>query len=329
MNKTNKTYRIDVHHHILPPDYVSALNKLGIDSAFGEQIPEWTPEKSLNFMDKNGIAKAITSVSTPGVNLKDGSFSRDLARSCNEYSAQLISDYPNRFGAFAVLPLFDMEDALKELEYAIDRLNLDGVALLTNVQGIYLGDPKYDELFAELNRRHMVVHIHPTDPAFGSISNIKIANGLIEGPFDTTRAVTNMVHNGMMDRYHDIRFILSHGGGATPFLAWKIALMEYKQLHKTRRVKAIYDFVTTKRGPVASIDILKRLYFDTALAANSYALRSMQELLDPSHIMFGTDYVWAQDWMTPMFVKALSEYDGFDEENLAAVESGNANRLFS
>jgi len=303
------------------------MNSVGITSAIGIKTPEWTPKKSLNFMDKNGIATAITSVSTPGVNLKDRSFSRNLARLCNEYSAQLISDHPNRFGAFAALPLFDMEDALKELEYAIDKLNLDGVALLTNVQGIYLGDPKYDELFAELNRRQTVVHIHPTDPPFGNISNIKVPNALIEAPFDTTRAVTNMVHNGIMDRYPNIRFILSHGGGATPFLAWKIALIEYQQTHRSLRLKATYDFILSKRGPAAGINILRRLYFDTALAANSYTLRSLQELVDPSHIMFGTDYVWAQSWMTPMFVKALREYDGFDEQALALVESESALEL--
>jgi predicted TIM-barrel fold metal-dependent hydrolase len=132
-----------------------------------------------------------------------------------------------------------------------------------------------------------------------------------------------------MDRCRNIRFILSHGGGATPFLAWKIALLEYKQTQKSLRFKATYDFILSKRGPRAGIDVLNRLYYDTALAANPYVLRSLQELVDSSHIMFGTDYVWAQSWMTPLFVKALREYDGFSEQDLAAVESGNANRLFS
>ena len=84
--------RIDAHHHILPPEYVSTLKGIGITGTIGVQFPEWTPKKSLNFMDKNGIATAITSVSTTGVNSKEGSFSQDLARLCNEHSAQLISD---------------------------------------------------------------------------------------------------------------------------------------------------------------------------------------------------------------------------------------------
>jgi predicted TIM-barrel fold metal-dependent hydrolase len=280
-------------------------------------------------MKKNGISKAMTSISTPGVNIKDRAFSKDLARFCNEYSVKLVSDYPEQFGAFAVLPLYDTGDALKEMEYALDTLHLAGVALLTNIDGIYLGDPKYDDLFAELNRRNIVVHIHPHDPPFGTIPNLKFPNAIIEAPFDTTRAITNMIHTGTMDRYKNIKFILSHAGGAIPFLAWRIALLEYQQTNKKLPFQALYDFLMTKRGPSAGLNILSRLYYDTAVAANPMALRSVQELVDTSHILFGTDYVWGQSWLTPIFIKALREYDGFNKQDLAAAESGNANRLFS
>ena len=321
--------RIDVHHHILPAEYVSRLKEIGITTAIGREFPDWSPKKSLDFMKKNGISKAITSISTPGVNIKDRAFSKDLARFCNEYSAKLVSEYPEQFGAFAVLPLYDTEDALKEMEYALDTLQMAGVALLTNIDGIYLGDPKYDELFAELNRRNIVVHIHPHDPPFGTIPNLKFPNAIIEAPFDTTRAITNMIYTGAMDRYKKIKFILSHAGGALPFLAWRIALLEYQQTNKSLKFQAIYDFLMTKRGPSAGLKALSRLYYDTAVAANPMVLRSVQELVDTSHILFGTDYVWGQSWLTPIFIKALKEYDGFNEQDLAAVESGNANRLFS
>ena len=142
----SQTGRIDIHHHILPEEYVARLKGVGITTAIGREFPEWSPKKSLDFMKKNGISKAITSISTPGVNVQDRAFAKDLARFCNEYSAKLISDYPDKFDAFAVLPLYEIEDALSEMEYALDTLHLAGVALLTNVNGIYLGDPKYDDL---------------------------------------------------------------------------------------------------------------------------------------------------------------------------------------
>ncbi|MFC1902024.1 amidohydrolase family protein [Chloroflexota bacterium] len=321
--------RIDIHHHILPEEYVAKLKGIGITTAIGREFPEWSPKKSLDFMKKNGISKAITSISTPGVNHQDCAFAKNIARFCNEYSAKLKSDYPDKFDAFAVLPLYEIEDALEEMEYALDTLHLCGVALLTNVNGIYLGDPKYDDLLAELDRRKVVVHIHPHDPPFGTIPNLKFPNAIIEAPFDTTRAITNMIYNGAMDRYKKIKFILSHAGGALPFLAWRIALLEYQQTKKNLKFPAIYDFLMTKRGPSAGLNALSRLYYDTAVAANPMVLRSVQELVDASHILFGTDYVWGQSWLTPIFIKALKEYDGFNEEDLAAVESGNANKLFS
>ncbi|MFC1957422.1 amidohydrolase family protein [Chloroflexota bacterium] len=335
MNDTQNTLtkspnrRIDIHHHILPEEYVAKLKGVGITTALSREFPDWSPKKSLDFMKKNGISKAITSISTPGVNVQGRAFAKDLARFCNEYSAKLKSDYPDKFDAFAVLPLYEIEDALREMEYALDTLHLAGVALLTNVNGIYLGDPKYDDLLAELDRREVVAHIHPHDPPFGTIPNLKFPNAIIEAPFDTTRAITNMIYTGSMDRYKKIKFILSHAGGALPFLAWRIALLEYQQTKKSLKFQAIYDFLMTKRGPSAGLNTLSRLYYDTAVAANPMALRSVQELVDTSHILFGTDYVWGQSWLTPIFIKALKEYDGFNEQDLVAVESGNASRLFS
>ena len=320
--------RIDVHHHILPQQYVAALKSAGITETIGAAFPDWKPSQTLKFMDRNGIAAAVLSISTPGATVIDRATSRDIARLCNETLAHLVGDYPGRFGAFAVLPLFDMDDALEELTYALDALQLDGVGLLSNTNGAYLGDPFYDRLFDELNRRSAVVHVHPTDPPGGGPATLEFQNALVEAPFDTTRAVANMVFNGTLDRFPNIRIILAHGGGTTPYLAWKIALQEYSQKHKKLRSRAIYDFVVTKRGPKAGTDVLARLYYDTALAANPFVLRSLQELVDTSHILFGTDYCWAQPWMTSLFIRALREYDGFSEQDLRGVERDSALSLF-
>jgi len=319
--------RIDVHHHIVPPDYVSTLKAQGMTETTGGPFPDWQPSKSIRFMNRMGIDKAVVHISTPGVTIRDREFSRDLARLCNEYMADMMKDYPGRFAPLAALPMFDVQDAVDELTYAIDTLGLCGAGLLSNYHGAYLGDPSLDPLFAELDRRRLVVHVHPTDPPY-DIDTLKVGHPLVEWPFDTTRAVANMVFNGTIDRFPDVKFILSHGGGTTPFLAWKIALQQYSQSHKRLWARSIYDFLVTKRGPEAGMSVLKRLYYDTALAASPYALRSLQELVDTSHILFGTDYCWAQPWMAPLFTKALSEYDGFTEEDLAAVERNNAMALF-
>jgi len=325
--KNARRHRIDVHHHIVPPDYVSALKAQGITETTGGPFPNWLPSKSIRFMNRLGIDKAVVHISTPGVTFRDREFSRDLARLCNEYMAGMVKDYPGRFVALAALPMFDVRDAIGELTHAIDVLGLSGAGLLSNYQGVYLGDPSLDPLFAELDRRRLAVHVHPTDPPC-DIDTLKLAHPLVEWPFDTTRAVANMVFNGTIDRFPNVKIILSHGGGTTPFLAWKIALQQYSQTHKKLRARSIYDFLVTKRGPEAGIDVLERLYYDTALAASPYALRSLQELVDTSHILFGTDYCWAQPWMAPLFTKALRGYDGFSREDLANVERNNALALF-
>jgi predicted TIM-barrel fold metal-dependent hydrolase len=305
--------RIDVHHHIFPPDYIAAMKRIGKNAVGGAAIPDWNFQNSLYVMDKNEIAAAITSM--PFVYLGDLPLSADVARRCNDFSARLVSRYPKRFGSFAVLPLPDVEAALRELEHAIDKLKLDGIVLPTNVGGYYLGASEFDELFYELNRRKEVVFIHPIDPPGEGLPDLKLPTSLIEFVFDTTRAITNLIYSGTLERCPDIQFIVSHAGGTIPYLTWRISLLHYKPGMK-------------KKAPQGVINYLKRLYYDTALSATPYALRSLQELVDPSHILFGSDYPFAPDLLTSVSIKGLKNYEGFDAQALKAIDHGNALRLF-
>ena len=305
--------RIDVHHHILPPDYIAAMKRIGKNVVGGATIPDWNIQNSLDVMDKNEIAAAFTSM--PFVYLGDLPLTPDFARRCNEFSARLVSDHPKRFGSFAVLPLPDVEAALRELEHAIDKLKLDGIVLSTNVGGYYLGAPEFDELFYELNRRKQVVFIHPIDPPGECLPDLKLPTSHIEFVFDTTRAIANLIYSGTLERYPDIKFIVAHAGGTVPYVAWRISLLQYKPEMK-------------KNAPQGAINYLKRLYYDTALSASPYALRSLQELVDPSHILFGSDYPFAPEFVTSESIKGLKNYDGFDEHAVKAIEHGNALKLF-
>ena len=301
--------RIDVHHHILPSVYTSALAKIGITSAGGVPFPNWNAQKSLDVMDRNGIATAITSISAPGIYFGDFEFSKDLAKRCNEFSADLISDNKMRFGGFAVLPLPDVKAAVNELEYALDVLKLDGVVLLSNVDGHYLGTSKFDDLYSELNRRKAIVYIHPTVPANGKFPKMKIPTSVEEFVFDTTRAISSLILNKTLKRFPKIRFIVSHAGGTAPYIAWRMSLLDY-------------------RVHTDTINDLKRLYYDTALSASPYALRSLQELVNPSHILFGSDYPFAPEIITRMTISGLNTFNGFDEKQLRGINRENAIDLF-
>jgi predicted TIM-barrel fold metal-dependent hydrolase len=288
------SHKIDVHHHIVPKEYLSSLASVGIKNAVGEPFPNWDIEKSIAFMDRQGIDIAFTSISAPGIYFGNTDFTRKLARECNEISAQLVNKHPDRIGAFAVLPLPDIEASLVELEYALDILSLDGVTLLTNIEGLYLGDAKYNEIFSELNRRKSVIFVHPNTPPLDKVPMV-IKPAILEFVFDTTRAIANLIHTGTAKRFPDIRFIFSHGGGTIPFITWRVSF-----------------------GNKKIIDQLKRFYYDTAVSATPYAFSSLLKLVDPSHVLFGSDYPFLPEKVVKFMNEGLNNY-GFDPNDLISI----------
>ena len=312
----NEPHRIDVHNHIIPSEYLKELAGIGITDSLGRSFPEWSAEKTLAVMDANRIRAAVVSLSSPGVWFGDALFARRVARLCNEACARLAGDRPARFGAFASLPLPDTAASLEELSYALDTLRLDGVVVLSNVGGTYIGDPVYEELYAELNRRRAVVYVHPTDPAAGNPLGKEIPTYLMEVTFDTARAIFNLLYRGVLERYPDIRWIFSHAGGALPYLAWRVSLGQ---------------FVLPDAGKAVPRGVpyyLKRLYYDTGLSANPYVFRTLRELVEPSQILFGTDYPFAPEILSAETVKGLRAYDGFSADDREKIEHGNALELF-
>jgi 6-methylsalicylate decarboxylase len=323
-------FRIDVHHHIVPPEYAATLTAFGVKGGGGIDFPHWDPQLSLNMMDRQGIATAITSLSAPGVYFGDRALARDLARRSNDYSANLVHSYPQRFGAFATLPLPDVDAALLELEYALDTLHLDGVVLLSSYEGQYLGDPAFDAVFTELNRRKAVVFVHPDVPPKDRVSPIPLPVGTLEFVFDTTRAVVNLAARGTLMRCPDMRIILSHAGGTVPYLAERIAGI-ISMVDREGRPLTIQGIEEVQQilGEMQSVTAsLQRLYYDTALSASPYIFRALQELVKPAQILFGSDYPWADEMIAAFTVRGIEHYDGFDDQMRRTIERENALALF-
>ncbi|HEY1722936.1 MAG TPA: amidohydrolase family protein [Magnetospirillaceae bacterium] len=303
-------HRIDTHHHILPPDYVRIVgeDKIGPLIVAGK-TPEWTPAHSIAAMDRNGIATAVTSISSPGLWFGDSEATNKLTRHCNDYAAQMRIDHPGRFGVFASLPFPNVDACLREIEYALDVLKAEGIGLMTSCDEKYPGDPAFAPIFDELNRRKAVVYFHPTQaPCCNCLDEIPAAT--LDFPFDTTRAVTSLLFNGTFARCPDIKFIFSHAGGTIPFLADRIA-----RLGARPNFKAMV--------PNGVIPELQKLYYDTALSANARAFASLLALVTPAQVLFGSDYPFAPEATTTQTVEGLSKL-GFDEVTLRRIERDNA-----
>ena len=171
--------RIDTHHHMIPPDYRKALEKAGIAHAGGAALPEWSIEKSLEAMDELGIGTAILSVSAPGTAfLPDPADAAALARDLNDFAAKAVAAQPDRFGFFATVPLPHVDAATAETLRALDDLKADGVVLLANHAGVYLGEEGQDALFAALDERAAVAFVHPAELPARQFRRCAVGRGL-------------------------------------------------------------------------------------------------------------------------------------------------------
>ena len=331
---TAPPHRIDVHHHIYPPVYPAALRRIGVTEEGGVPLPHWSAQQALAVMDRQGIATAVTSISAPGVYFGDAREARDLSRQCNDFSAQLVKAYPGRFGGFAVLPLPDVDAALDEVRHALDVLHLDGVVLLSSVDGHYLGDPLFDPLLAELDRRAVPTFVHPNTPKHRG-PGPHLPASMVDYPFDTTKAVANLLLTGALELFPHIAFILSHAGGAVPYLAWRLAIYQ-ERLHVPVRDLAVhaYELVTHRfaRGPLdegtRGLAALQRLYYDTALSATPYALPALLALVEPSHVFFGTDQGVAMVFLLAETIRGIAEEPAINAAARRAIERESALALF-
>lgn len=269
---TSRT-KIDIHQHIVPPFWADYLRQ----HPSPHRLPEWSPDEALASMDRQGIAKAYLSLSVPGVLPWPAGERAEVARQVNGYTADLVARYPGRFGNLATLPLPDVGAAIAEADYAFEAQGVDGVIVLTNYGDSYLGDPAFEPLWDELDRRAAVVLVHPDSTSLPNLDGIPAS--MVDFPFASTRTAVDMVFKGVLDRHPAVRVVLSHAGGFLPYAAERFV----------RGGSALPGMP----GRDHLMAAFRRFYLDTALSTGPMVLPSLLAFADPSHIVFGSDYPYA------------------------------------
>lgn len=307
--------RIDVHHHMFPREVMAlqeALNPAWAPLTPPGKMKEWSPALMLETMDRDGLSGVVLSQPGPGAWYGEPLGARRIMRAWNEYAARLARDHAKRVGFLAMLAPPDIDGALAEIAYAMDVLGADGVGMHSNYDGRYLGEPEFARVFDELQRRKAVVYIHPALARGGEDVQPGVRTNMLEYPFDSTRNIVSLVLSGTLSRCPDVRFIISHGGGALPMMAGRIDLLG-----------SSYPGVK-ERVPRGIAHELSRLYTDTAGTTSQAAIDAAMTVMPPSHLLFGTDYP---------YLPVLAAVNGLDALDLApqvraGIEHDNGLALF-
>jgi len=303
----SRAHRIDVHHHISPPTWIDAVRRINLANA---PMSNWSPQKSLDDMDKAGVATVVTSPTTPQVKFLDKADAARITREANEFARKLGADHPGRFRMFGMVPLPHVDESLKEIEFALDTLKADGICMLTSYGDKWLGHPQFAPVMDELNRRKAVVYTHPTTASCCVNLVPGVAESVVEFGTDTTRTIANLLFSGTTRRCPDIKFIFSHGGGTLPALTERFTL-------QPRINKDLASWTAD-----SMLAELRRHYYDTAQAANPVIMAALTKLVPVSQIVYGTDYPYRT---SEEHVKGLAAV--FNPDELKAIDRDNAVRL--
>ena len=311
---------IDVHHHVVLPEYEQALVRAGARDPSKPLRKNSEPQAAIDAMGQFGIAGAIINpLSVAGVHHGSDEHATYLTQSVNEALARFVSNAPKTFGFFAPLPYPDVEGSIKQMHHALDHLGADGVILLSNQNDVYVGDPRGEELWAEMDKRKVACFIHPARASFVDSLQLKMWASIIEYPFETTRVCANLIYNEYMRKYPNIRWIMAHAGGCFPYLSYRLHLMEEQDDHKP-------EF--SKRVPEGIVPYLDKFYFDTAIAGSRAAMLALNEVALPTNIMFGSDWPYIDKHMVSQQNETLKSADLFPGQRYDQMERENAMRLF-
>ena len=282
---------IDMHSHIITPEFMSALDKEGRLLDEGFPLPKWDAEAQLKWMDEAGIHTSVLTLAAPQPT------SAKVVRATNEAAAKLKYEHPDRFRFCAALPLPDVDAAIEEARYALDVLSADGIKLATNVGGQYLGAPELDTLFSFLNERKAVVILHPhrPDPVNKQVMQ-QTPLAMQEYLSETTRAVSNMISRNVLARYNNIKVVVPHCGAYLP-----LAIPRMRSLTPVMQTNKMVGEIDYEAN-------LRALYYDLAGAHSPEVIRMLLTITTPDHLLYGSDYPYVAPQVLTQSLARMKDY---------------------
>ena len=282
---------IDVHSHLITPEFVSALESEGRLMDEGFPLPKYNVENHLRWMDEAGVETSVLTLAAPQPS------SAEVVRQTNEVAARIKKQHPGRFLFCAALPLPDVSKAIEEAKYALDVLKADGIKLATNVDGQYLGAPELDTLLSVLNERKAVVILHPhrPEPVNQQVMQ-QTPLAMQEYLSETTRAVSNMISRNVLARYNNIKVVVPHCGAYLP-----LAIPRMKSLTPVMQANKLVGEIDYEAN-------LQALYFDLAGAHSPEVIRMLLSITTPDHLLYGSDYPYVAPQVLTQSLARMKQY---------------------
>jgi len=319
---------IDFHNHYYPPEYLDAIKKgparvrldydadgnprLHYPGDYNILVPG---HRDLDYREgvlrELGVDKQVITFTTPGVHFEDAAAASTLARQINDAFAK-ETRRRSRFIALATLPLNDPTASIRELERAMKELGLPGAMVFSNVNGTPLADKIYEPLWQTANALNAVIYIHPAHPASVHGMEEYWLTALVGFLFDTTLAAAHLVFAGIPERYPNIRWVLTHMGGALPYLAERC----------DRGYEAFSDCRRNISKPPT--EYFKQFYYDT-VNFNPDAIDFAITFAGADRILAGSDYPH-QIGSIPKMLDSLSKINVTDDQR-RMILGGNAEGL--
>lgn len=307
--------KIDFHAHYLSPGYKRFLKEKFNDHADDCPTPAYSIDTTLSTMERQHIDYTIISASAPHFSVAyDASQTAEMTAEVNDYGAEQQEHYPDKIGFAASLPLPYVEESLSEIDRALSK-NTVAFTLPTNANGTYLGNPVLDPIMSKLNEHHALVLLHPNEPhpATKNMSS-KINIAVMGFFFDTTRAVVNMTVNDIFTKYPNIKFIIPHAGALLPVISDRVALS-----------KKMNSELTDSQVDVPGV--MANQYFDVAGKILPYQLPTLLQMVNPNHLLYGTDSPYTPAPLVDHLAKTLADTDVVSEPMKQMIFYDNGKQL--